>query len=243
MRVHRYRQIADELGAAIGAGDFAPGDLLPSEAELSTRHQVSRVTVRRALEALRADGLVDSRQGFGWFVARRPVRQHLDQLATIEAQLEAAGVASERRVAGFALVDAPERVRGVLGAARVLEVRRVNLADGRPFARVTVWCPARLAGDLSLAEVASSPISALLDVELGGATQVIGAAVASETDAEALEVPVGSAVLVCERVTRSVDGTPVLLSEHVFPAHLTEFTVELDPAEATLGPSGLRLVD
>ena len=54
---------------------------------------------------------------------------------------------------------------------------------------------------------------------------------------------VGSPVLRCERVTRSVDGDPVLVSEHVFPAHLTEFVVDLPHVEASIAPSGLRLVE
>jgi hypothetical protein len=50
-------------------------------------------------------------------------------------------------------------------------------------------------------------------------------------------------VLVCERVTRDREGTAVLFSEHVFPGHLTEFSVELPYAEASMAPSGLRLVE
>jgi GntR family transcriptional regulator len=83
----------------------------------------------------------------------------------------------------------------------------------------------------------------LIDVPLGGATQTIGAAAVNETDARLLGIPVGSPVLVCERVTRDREGTPVLLSEHVFPGHLTEFSVELPIAEASMAPSGLRLVE
>ena len=52
-----------------------------------------------------------------------------------------------------------------------------------------------------------------------------------------LEVPVGSPVLLCERATRDVAGNPVLLSEHVFPAHRTEFVVDLP------SPTGLSLVE
>ena len=77
---------------------------------------------------------------------------------------------------------------------------------------------------------------------LGGATQTIGAAAASEADAHVLEIPVGSPVLRCERVTRTVDGEPVILAEHVFPAHRTEFVVDL-PAVDSIAPSGLRLVE
>ncbi len=217
--------------------------MLPSEAELSARYGTSRVTVRRALELLRAEGLVSSRQGFGWIVAADPLRQSLGRLGTIEAQLVESGIASERRILGFAFVAAPARVRAVLGCATVLEVRRCNLADGAPFARVTVWCPDDLGATLSRAEVEASPLYELIDVPLGGATQTIGAGAASVEDAALLDVPAGSPVLVCERITRSVDGRPVLMSEHVFPAHLTVFSVELSSVDPSIAPSGLRLVE
>ena len=53
----------------------------------------------------------------------------------------------------------------------------------------------------------------------------------------------GSPLLRCERVTRSLDGEPVLLSEHLFPAHLTVFEVDLPHVEASIAPTGLRLVE
>jgi len=243
VREPRYQQIADELRVRIRAGDPAPGRLLPSEADLSREHDASRVTVRRALEVLRDEGLVDSRQGFGWFVAADPVRQSLGRLGTIESQLVAEGVRSERRILDFRFVAAPERVRTLLASDTVLRVRRLNLADDEPFALVTVWCPERYGAELSRADVERSPFYELLGVELGSAVQTIGAAAASARDAELLAVPVGSPVLRCERVTSSVDGEVVLVSEHTFPAHLTEFVVDLPHAEASIAPSGLRLVD
>ncbi len=243
MRQTRYQQIADEVREAVAAGELGPGRLLPSEAELSITYHASRVTVRRALEVLREEGLVDSRQGFGWFVAADPVRQSLGRLGTIESQLAAEGVRSERRILDFRFVAAPAHVRKVLGSDTVLRVRRLNLADDEPFALVTVWCPERYGAELSRADVERSPFYELLGIEFGGAVQTIGAAVASARDAELLAVPVGSPVLRCERVTSSVAGEVVLVSEHTFPAHLTEFVVDLPHAEASIAPSGFRLVE
>ena len=243
MRTLRYRSIADELRRRVERGEFAAGSLLPSEAELSVEFGASRVTVRRALEELRQEGLLDARQGLGWFAAADPLRQSLARLGTIEDQLAASGVESDRRILSFGYVKAPPRARQVLGAATVLEVVRVNLADGAPFARVTVWCPEELAGDLSRDDVERSPFYELLPVELGGAVQSIGAAAASDDDAALLEIPPGSPVLRCERITTSVDDEPVLLSVHIFAAHRTEFVVDLPRAETSMAPSGLRLVE
>jgi GntR family transcriptional regulator len=243
VRAHRYRTIADDLRQQVSAGVFAAGHLLPSEADLSRSYEASRVTVRKALEILRDEGLVDARQGFGWFVAVDPLRQSLGRLGTIEAQLAASGVRSERRILDFGFVAAPPRVRTVLGTATVLEVRRLNLADGAPFARVTVWCPDDLGASLSRADVERAPFYELLEGPLGGAVQTIGAALVHPVDAELLEVPAGSPVLRCERTTSDPAGRPVLHSEHIFPAHRTEFVVDLPVAEPSIAPTGMRLVD
>ena len=243
MRETRYQSIAEQLRRRLESGDLGGSRLLPSESELSEEYSASRVTVRRALEILREEGLVDSRQGFGWFVATDPLRQSLGRLGTIERQLADEGVVSTRRVLDFRFVNAPPRARQVLGCDSVLRVRRLNLADGEPFALVTVWCPEEYGAELSRADVERSPFYELLDVPLGGATQTIGAVLASSSEADLLNVPVGSPVLRCERTTRSVEGEPVLLSEHLFPAHLTVFEVDLPHVEASIAPTGLRLVE
>ena len=242
VRTIRYRDIAADLRTRVEGGEFTAGRLLPSESELSATYSASRVTIRKALEDLRSEGLVDSRQGFGWFVAGSTVRQPLAHLATIEAQLEAEGRASERRILDFAFVKPPARIRSLLGVDKALKVTRVNLADGEPFARVTVWCPEELGADLSRSQVQDRSFYDLLPITFGGATQTIGADAAGASDAELLQVPVGSPVLVCERVTADAAGATVLIGEYVFPAHRTEFTVDLAHPEASIGPSGLRLV-
>jgi GntR family transcriptional regulator len=243
VRETRYRSIADDLRRRLEGGQFGAARLLPSESELSEQYAASRVTVRRALEVLRDEGLVDSRQGFGWFVATDPLRQTLGRLGTIERQLADEGVESTRRVLDFRFVPAPPRARQVLACDTVLRVRRLNLADGEPFALVTVWCPEDYGAELSRADVERNPFYELLGIPLGGATQTIGAAAASAADAELLQVPLGSPLLRCERTTRSASGEAVLLSEHLFPGHLTEFEVDLPHPDPSMAPTGLRLVE
>lgn len=241
MRHIRYQEIADELRAQLA--DASVGSVLPSESEMSIEFKASRVTIRRALELVRDDGLIDARQGFGWYVAGEPVRQSLQSLGTIESQVENIGKISARKIEEFAFEDAPERVRKILGTEQVLRVKRVNLADGEPFAVVTVWCPADLSATFSRRDVERRPFYELLDVKLRGATQTIGADLATAGDAKLLDVPVGAPLLRCQRVTTDHSGRALLMSEHLFPAHRTEFVVDLPQAEPSMTPSGLRLVD
>jgi GntR family transcriptional regulator len=239
----RYGEVAVALRKEIARGNLAPGDVLPSEATLARQHGVSRVTVRKALAELRRDGLVESRQGFGSFVATPPIRQPLARLAAIEDQLRESGIETERVIKSFGFVAASPVVRRRLDTATVLRVRRVNMASGQPFACVTVWVPEDLAGDLSRSAVARSSLYDLLPVKLSGATQTISAGVASGADARDLGLEPGMPVLVCERVTRDEAGRTVLMSEFVFHPLRAEFVVELPALPATIAPSGLRLVE
>ena len=143
----------------------------------------------------------------------------------------------------FDFRTAPKRVAEVLGVEQVLRVKRLNLADGQPFAVVTVWCPAELGQHLSRHDVEQRPFYEMLGVALRGATQTIGADSVDGADAKLLGVPAASPVLRCERITTDTQGRPVLMSEHVFPARRTEFVVELPTAEPSVLPTGLRLVE
>ena len=89
----------------------------------------------------------------------------------------------------------------------------------------------------------STPFYELLGVALRGATQTIGADAAEPDDAALLGVPVGAPILRCRRITTDTNGRPVLVSDHLYPAHRTEFVVELPLAEPSTTPAGLRLVE
>ncbi|MFT6764109.1 MAG: GntR family transcriptional regulator [Candidatus Aldehydirespiratoraceae bacterium] len=241
MRHIRYQEIADELRARLSGASV--GSVLPSESAMSIEFKASRVTIRRALELVRDDGLIAARQGFGWYVAGEPVRQSLQSLGTIESQVENIGKISERKIEEFAFEVASDRVRKILDTEQVLRVKRVNLADGEPFAVVTVWCPADLGATFSRRDVERRPFYELLDVKLRGATQTIGADLANAADAKLLDVPAGAPLLRCQRVTTDHSGRALLMSEHLFPAHRTEFVVDLPQAEPSMTPSGVRIVD
>jgi len=240
VRKFRYQEIADDLRQQTRTNDLAPGQVLPSEADLGARFRASRVTIRRALEILRDEGLVESRQGFGWMVAATPFAQPLDELVPIERQLETSGQQPERKIIDFNFCAAPSHVEPVLGE-RVLEVRRLNLVDGAPFAVVIVWCREDLGLDLSHSQLTQSSFYEVLAVQPVKAVQSIAADLMSESDAELLGVPKLTAALVVRRTTYGPGGEPLLMSNLVFPGHLTEFVAEL---EATVGDQPrLQLLD
>lgn len=242
-RTLRYHDIANTLRTRIAEGKYSHASVLPSESDMSKQFGASRVTVRRALEVLRDEGLITSRQGLGWTLVAGPMPQSLGRLGTIEEQLLASGVRSARQIIDFAFEKAPKRIAQLLNTEQVLRVKRVNLADEEPFAVVTVWCSMSLGRKLSRRDVEQSSFYELIDVPLKGATQTIGADAATASEAKLLGIKAGSPVLRCERTTRDVKGNVVLYSQHVFPAHRTTFVVDLPSVAQSIAPSGLRLVE
>ena len=240
-REFRYLLIADELRRRIAAGEIAPGRLLPSEAELAAHHQASRVTVRKALAQLKMDGIVDSRQGFGWYVVNAPLRQSLRDLTTIKRQILAAGRKPGRELLRFAFVPTPAALIEVLRTNSVLEIVRVDRVDGQPFATATVWVRADLASGLSPRALEDRPLSEQLGVELGGATQTITAVSATRNHAELLRVPRGAPLLRVERTTSDTGDRPVLRSVALYNPLLAELVAELPPVPDETEP-GLRLI-
>ena len=240
-------EIADDLRRRVEAGEFGAGAaaaLRGGAVRRATRPAGSRSAGRSRRCA--SEGLVDSRQGFGWFVAADPLRQSLGRLGTIERQLADEGVVSHAAGRSTSASWPPRP-----GSARcsacdtVLRVRRLNLADGEPFALVTVWCPEELGAELSAGPTSSARRSTSCSTSpLGGATQTIGAAVASAARGRAARRAGGlaGAALRAGHPLAST-ATRCCVCEHVFPAHRTEFVVDLPHVEASIAPTGLRLVE
>ena len=95
-----YLQLSHGLAAAIRAGELRPGAALPSERDFADRLGLSRMTVRRAFEALAADGLVEQRQGSGTYVApavaERTVEQTVDRVLGFTDEARTLGLAAGR---------------------------------------------------------------------------------------------------------------------------------------------------
>lgn len=130
--------LADELKARIRSGEWVDGGRLPSEAELGLQYHVSRSTVRQALKALAAQGLVGSRHGKGTYLSPRPlIHAGMQELRSITATIAERGLEPGMRYRRRRLraATAEERERFELDdRAEVLDIQRRILGDGRTVA-------------------------------------------------------------------------------------------------------------
>ncbi|WP_059008680.1 GntR family transcriptional regulator [Streptomyces specialis] len=226
----KYEQIADHLRARITDGEFGPGDTLPSGRDLCEQFGVSRATVVKAMDVLRADGVVVARQGAGFIVVETPVARPAGRRG------------SGPRVSGgqpFRRLGKPTRERPSRRVADALRLgedefalrrtRLVLLEDGTPFTLVDAWfppdiadvCP-RLSGDGPIAEGTTAYVA-----RTAGRSPVHGAdlctvRLATPEEAELLDVSRPAAVAVVLHTACDAEGRPLVCEEGVTPGDLWE---------------------
>jgi GntR family transcriptional regulator len=202
-----YYQLEQDLRARIRANEFAAGAPIPTEHRLCETYGVSRITVRRALDALLASGLIARRQGVGTFVNApgETVKSlkligSLDDLASYSAPLT-------HRILANEAIPAPPAVAEALDLPVGTPVTRLEAAvslGGEPFAHAELFCPPDV-GDLIDAADASAQASliAVIERKLGRpiehADQTIEAALADRRVAGHLALKVRAPVLKIHR--------------------------------------------
>ena len=265
MTSSRFRQIADDLRERVALGEFGDQGAMDSESALCARYRVSRVTVRRALETLRAQGLVESRQGSGWFATGGSFHQTL-ALGTFRhagSAVAESGKAMRRRVVEFGYRQASPALASTLGLATatdatnadtdvdtdsdtdVLHSRSLRTVDGVPLDLVVEWVPAAIAGHLSRADATDPGIWASLQRDahrVASVRQTITAGIASADDAALLDVAMGTPLLLIRRLALDAHKQPLALSDHRYLAHRFSLEVEFNgwPVAGADTPPGLR---
>lgn len=227
--VAAWRLIADELRAAIHDAEFAVGDRLPAEQELAQRFGVNRHTVRQAIGALAAAGVVEARRGSGTFVLDQPIHRHRIGLRTrLSASI---GAPSTGRVLEHAVVDPPPDVRADLGClGPTIRVDAVRVLAGRPLSLATHWYDAARFPDIVEHLTRSGSTTAALRRAgvadyLRQATRV-SARPATEPERQRLDLPAGAVVLVTRGLDVAPDGTPIQVVRTRFPADRVELDVD-----------------
>lgn len=229
-----HARLRDELRAAILAGTLAPGDKLPSESELIDAHGVSRITVRHALAALQAEGLIVKLHGKGAFVSKPQVAQSLNRLQGLAEALGAgAHAVSSRRLVWReqAAPAAVARQLGLAAGARVYQLQTLRYMDRQPLSVNTSYMTAALGARLARVDFSQRDLIDVFEHEGGlrieQAQLEIGAGLARAQDAKLLGIEPGAPVLQVDRVLREAGGGPVHVETAVYRADTFRYQLTL----------------
>ena len=208
-----YLLLRDE----ISNGAFPVGTLLPGENRLAETFDVSRVTIRKALEALAAGGWIEKRLGAGSVVLDRTAEGKTlsADLASLMPQIVEMDRSTTARLLSFSYGAAPAPVARALrltDGAKVQTAIRVRSAGDQPFSHLTTYVPEDIARSYDETDLATQPLFRLLErsgVQIDGAQQSVTAALAAPDVAEALVVSVGSPLLSLKRTVWDASGRGV----------------------------------
>ncbi len=222
-----YQQIKILILQGLQAGEWKPGEAIPSETELAVRFRVSQGTVRKAIDELAAENLLVRRQGKGTFVATH-AEQHVQYrfLKLVPDNGPASGEGPTQR----SIIDC-KRVRANADIARtlglrtgdsVLQVRRVLSFAGSPTILEDLWLPATPFKGLTAERLADyhGPMYALFETEFGvrmvRAEEKIRAVLPDEEQCRHLQVTPQTPLLSVERVAHTYNDVPMELRRGLY---------------------------
>ncbi|BBF69808.1 GntR family transcriptional regulator [Sphingomonas bisphenolicum] len=154
-RLPRYQQIRDDIAARIAKGEWRAGDAIATEAELSSSYGVAIGTVRRAVDELANDGLIERAHGRGMFVRRADFSTSLFRFFRLGTG-DSRPVIPESRILSRSLETPSVETRAKLGLGRkdnAVRMIRLRMDEGRVLLREEIWLSARLFGPILDMEV------------------------------------------------------------------------------------------
>ena len=222
-----YQQIKGLILQSLQAGDWKPGEAIPSEMDLAARFGVSQGTVRKAIDELAGENLLLRRQGKGTFVsthAEQQVQYRFLRLMPDSGDATTEGPA-ERRVIDCRSVRANAEVARALGlraGESVIQARRVLSFQGEPTILEDLWLPGSAFKGLTALQMSDypGPTYAMLELEFGvrmvRADEKIRAVLPDAEQASLLQVTEQTPLLSVVRTSYTYNDAPMELRRGLY---------------------------
>ncbi|MDB6142161.1 MAG: mngR [Pseudomonas sp.] len=217
VRLPLYQRLRDQLAEQIANNRWRPGEAIPTEAALSSEYCLSTGTVRKAIDMLVADNILERQQGRGTFIRRPQFQSSLFRFFRFQT---AAGERQvpESRILSIEPMSAPAAVAQMLGLppeSPVIRLMRLRLLDAQPVLAEEIWLSRiQFHALLDIDMDQQGPLLYPIYEEFCGqvvayAEETLTADAVDEVNARLLQIPVNSPVVVIERLARNYAGQPL----------------------------------
>ena len=227
-----YFQLAELIQNQIEDGDLKPGGQIPSERELMEQFDISRNTVRMAIESLLKDGLVYRVPTKGTFVAPGKMQFGLFNLRSFSEEMRLLGMQPSSRILDFSLVTPSPRISLSLRLdpeQSAFRIERLQLADGEPMALNTSYIPQHICPDLTRSELEGCSLYQVFEEQFGlliwRSERVIEPVTARDYEAEMLKVRQGNSLLLVEGTTYLVENQPFEYVKLIYRSDRFQFNI------------------
>ena len=212
--IPKYYQLANILREKILNGEFAPQDAIPSERHLEEQYNLSRPTIRQAIDLLERQGYLYRVHGKGTFVSPPKLQKGMLELTSFSEDMRNRGLTPGQRILEFGWVSPPSKIARQLGmensSARVLRIRRLRYGNDEPIGLQDSCLALEENQSITQEEIEQrGSIYAILQEKFGiyptEADETLEVTLATPDEAELLQIPVGSPLLLNERTLWSQD--------------------------------------
>jgi len=219
----RYFQLKEIMRERIRSGEWKPGELIPSERELSEKYGISRMTARQAITELVNEGLFYREQGKGTFVSQRKITQQLIHLTGFTEDIRARGQRPGTKVLSATMHPADEETAEKLRinpGTPIFRLQRLRLADDEPLAIELSQISFKGCEGLLEEDLEHNSLYRLLEAKYGlalmEADQELEAGLTGSEEAQLLKISVASPVLFTRRITYSDRNQPIEYAKAVY---------------------------
>jgi GntR family transcriptional regulator len=229
-----YHQLKEILREYIESGEWKPGDLIPSENEFQQEYNISRNTVKKALDDLVQEGILNRIQGKGTFVSMPKIEQSLSGFYSFSKVLRSKGLEPKDIILSLDQKEVKPSIAKRLQLpekALVIELRRLRCANDEPMILETSYIPLQLVSGLSAEKLEHNSLYDLMQSEYGimvtKAKETFEPVLIRDYESSYLQIKEGSPALLLERVAYDSNGQPVEFCRSIFRGDRCRFYTEL----------------
>jgi len=237
INMYKYQQISEKIRKKIVNGNFKAGGLLPDQNKLARDFGTTRITIRKAIQALIIEGIVYTKRGAGTFV-RKDYMQNLDDMGNaIDKPLGTTHTHPNKKVTSKVLslnarlpTNEEQSSLMISSTEPVYVIERVRYIDNKVYSYEHTIMPTAVA-EITEDVLHHSIYQYLADechLTITGSHRIVRAAKATQKDVEAMGVEKDEPVLVIEQVSYLEDGEPFEFSESHFPYQTNQVTADID---------------
>jgi len=226
-----YVQLKEKLKKDIKA-NYSPNDKIPSEGDLVNKYNVSRITVRKAIEELEKENIVEKRHGYGTFVKEKTVTYDANIIGSLTQRLLKQNRTLTTKTKSFEIIekDEPHFAKDLLACSKLLVMKRTRLLEGEAFALMTNYFDLDAVPNLDKKfnlESLYSFIKEEYGITLHSSDETIESVSADAFQAEQLEIDVGKPLLSLKRLSYDENNTPIEYSHLLIKANMYKHKIKL----------------
>lgn len=226
-----YFQLETEIKELVKG--LNPGDPISSEREFAEKYDISRMTVRQAINNLVNEGILVRKRGKGTFVAAQKVEQPLSGLTSFSEDMRSRGMKPQTKILSFQQISSDKNIAAKLKIEEnmpVYEVSRLRLADESPMALEVSYLPAHIITDLTKKTIHASLydyIEKELQLTISHASQTLESSLAQGNECNLLKIEEGDPVLLIERYSYLENGAAFEYVKSIYRGDRYKFVIDM----------------